>query len=116
MHLLGVLQNGSYARPAAINSRGQVVGFSSIQGISGYRAFITGPNGKGIRDLGLPEEYNMATGINDSGQVTGTTFEVYGYPPGNRRQFNNGRKRVQPSKPAYLTRCPGRGQRGFADQ
>lgn len=85
IHFLAVL--GSYARPAAINSKGQVVGFTSVEGMGGMRAFVTGPNGKGLRDLGLPERYNAATGINDLGQVTGTTFEFGDYSPGDRKQF-----------------------------
>ncbi|MDP2225081.1 PEP-CTERM sorting domain-containing protein [Nitrosomonas sp.] len=55
-----------------INDSGQVVG--SFTSASGYtHAFITGPNGIGMTDLGtlLGAAGSVARGINDSGQVVG---------------------------------------------
>ena len=42
---------GGWSRARALNDSGQVVGESSTLA-GGYHAFITGPNGKGMRDLG----------------------------------------------------------------
>jgi probable HAF family extracellular repeat protein len=90
MRDLGVF-GGNESRATAINSSGQVVG-TSTTGEGEYRpsgffypdshAFITSPNGTGIRDIGtlvvsdLGQLYqnisSSAAGINDAGQVIGT--------------------------------------------
>jgi hypothetical protein len=59
---LGML-DGNYGIASGINDSGQVVG--SVEN----RAFITGPNGVGMRDLGGGSA--KASGISDAGQVTG---------------------------------------------
>jgi probable HAF family extracellular repeat protein len=64
MRDLGTLAANSFAN--GINDAGQVVG-----GSNGH-AFITGPNGTGMRDLGtLGGDGSVAAGINDAGQVAG---------------------------------------------
>jgi probable HAF family extracellular repeat protein len=63
----------------AINDAGQVAGASSTAG--GFsRAFITGPNGVGMIDLGtLPGgDHSYATSINDAGQVAGYSYMADG--------------------------------------
>ena len=56
---------------SGINDAGQVVG-RSITAAGAYHAFITGPNGVGMTDLGtLGGGYSDASGINDAGQVVG---------------------------------------------
>jgi probable HAF family extracellular repeat protein len=61
---------GSFSEAYDINDAGQVAGFSGTPG--GIHAFITGPNGMGMRDLGtLGGNLSYAYGINDAGQVVG---------------------------------------------
>ena len=66
--------SGDSSRALDINDSGQVVGdyFSSTSSL--HHAFITGPNGIGMTDLGAlgGAYYSSASGINDSGQVVGT--------------------------------------------
>ena len=67
---------GGQTRPEALNDSGQVVGFSLTS--DGVRhAFITGPDGVGIRDLGTlgGTDYTVAYDINDSGQVVVTNSD-----------------------------------------
>jgi hypothetical protein len=60
---------------SALNDLGQVTGFKlTTPNSSG--AFITGPNGIGLRALGpLPSTDVYLSGINNSGQVSGTFLE-----------------------------------------
>jgi probable HAF family extracellular repeat protein len=63
----------SYA--GCINNSGEVVGHS-YAGEDYYHAFITGPNGIGMTDLGslgVYYSFSLAYGINDSGQVVGAS-------------------------------------------
>jgi probable HAF family extracellular repeat protein len=61
--------HGSFSNNAAfgINTAGQVVGYFDLPGY----AFITGPDGTGMRDLGLGRD-SSANDINDAGQVVGS--------------------------------------------
>ena len=63
----------------AVNSSGQVAGYSYTPGHLNYHAFITGPNGIGFFDLGtLPGTINsVANGVNDAGRVVGTSYSAF---------------------------------------
>ncbi len=72
-----------YPKPAAINNAGQVVGYLETDSGGHHSAFITGPNGRGMFDLGemfqvgLPEgrfRESYAYDINDDGKVVGDTW------------------------------------------
>jgi probable HAF family extracellular repeat protein len=73
-----------YPKSSGINNAGQVVGYLETDSGAGSRhAFITGPNGRGMFDLGemfeveLPEgrfRDSYAYGINDDGKVVGYTW------------------------------------------
>ena len=69
---LGTLgEDFSSSSALGINDAGQVVG-SSATAAGDRHAFITGPNGKGLTDLGtLGGDFSQAYGINDAGQVAG---------------------------------------------
>lgn len=69
---LDTLTSDSESIAFNINDAGQVVGESrTLDGA--YHAFITGPNGVGIRDLGtVGRRPSEAWGINNSGQIAGT--------------------------------------------
>ncbi|PTR10705.1 putative HAF family extracellular repeat protein [Nitrosospira sp. Nsp5] len=68
----------SWAR--GINDAGQVVG-NSYTAEGRWHAFITGPNGAGMKDLGvslggtfLGGPFTVPRGINDAGQVVGSSY------------------------------------------
>ena len=82
---------GGVADPTAINAFGQIVGGSTIADDSAQRAFLwtpDAPNGTtgSWRDLGvLGGEHSTAKGLNDLGQVVGSTnTEVNGQFVGDR--------------------------------
>ncbi|NBQ70248.1 MAG: PEP-CTERM sorting domain-containing protein [Nitrosomonadaceae bacterium] len=66
---------------SSINNSGQVAGYSSspYPGFGPSHAFITGPNGIGMTELGtLGGTDSIAYDINDSGQVTGSAHTASG--------------------------------------
>jgi len=68
------MSSSSYA--TGINDAGQVAGRSTLEGGLPVHAFITGPNGMGMTDLGTlvgPSDYSAAFGINNAGQVVGNS-------------------------------------------
>jgi probable HAF family extracellular repeat protein len=71
----------TYNEVHAVNDAGQVVGRFDTTGepYAPIHAFITGPNGMGMRDLGtLGGRYSEAYGINDAGEVVGYSHTVEG--------------------------------------
>jgi probable HAF family extracellular repeat protein len=70
---LGTL-GGSESLPQEINSRGQVVGTSLLQGDGAFHAFLWRKGG--VTDLGvLPGDVNsIGAGLNDNGQAVGGSF------------------------------------------
>ncbi|MXS83739.1 PEP-CTERM sorting domain-containing protein [Nitrosomonas oligotropha] len=63
---------------SGINDSGQVVG-GAFTASGNFDAFITGPNGIGMTDLGtLGGDYSYASGINDSGEVVGAAATAAG--------------------------------------
>ena len=63
----------------AMNDSGQIAGSFAIDDTDTYHAFITGPNGIGMTDIGTlgGSDSSFASGINNSGQVAGesSTFD-----------------------------------------
>jgi probable HAF family extracellular repeat protein len=83
---LGALPGGSdFSSAAGLNDKGQVVGFSRANGDA--HAFVSGVSGGPLKDLGTLlasgaglnygayDRYSEATGINNSGQVTGFSYD-----------------------------------------
>ena len=67
-----------YAYASGINDAGRVVGYSST-GPGGQRAFITGPNGVGMTDLGSLDGFeSSASGINAAGQAVLNSSGLFG--------------------------------------
>jgi probable HAF family extracellular repeat protein len=103
MRDLGTLGRASHAN--AINSRGQVVGYSDTKS-GATRAFLW-EKGR-MRDLGTPGGDSEATAINDRGQVVGT----YEAKDGSSRVFlwEKGRMRTLPGTNASAYAITDRGQ------
>jgi probable HAF family extracellular repeat protein len=76
LRTLTALSDDSTGR--GINTSGQVTGSSVMPGGDYNHAFVTGPNGETVTDLGtLPGDDNsVGYAINDSGQVVGTSSSV----------------------------------------
>jgi probable HAF family extracellular repeat protein len=89
---LGTLSGGNYSQAYAVNASGQVAGYSLIPATSQVpaqsHAFLSGPNGGPLNDLGTftGATFCFGIGVNDSGQVAG-----YSNPGGGpRRSFLSG--------------------------
>ena len=81
---LGILGFGDFGWTSDINDAGQVVVNSSTR--TGERhAFITGPDGVGVRDIGTLGPYlnyfTWAEGMSDAGQVVGMASTNVGTGP-----------------------------------
>jgi len=110
---LPTLGGQGWNTPMAINSSGAVVGFSDLPGdVSGgvltpnFQSFLWTREG-GIVNLGvLPgDALSEATGINDFGQIVGTSFDASGSPRvflGENGQIYDLNTLVQANAPLYL--------------
>jgi probable HAF family extracellular repeat protein len=112
---IGNLGGGAFNTPMAINNRGQIAGFSDLPGdvVDGvlvnvnFHAFLWPVKGK-IFDLGTLEgdSISEATGINDEGQIIGTSFTA-GFASSRAFIWQNGKitdlnTLIQPSSNLYL--------------
>jgi probable HAF family extracellular repeat protein len=83
---LGALDGTDRIEVNAINNAGYVAGNVTVKGAEGpfgpytYHAFIAGPNGMGMTDLGTLGGSSYAYGINDAGQVVGESYTADGHP------------------------------------
>lgn len=83
---LGNLGSTALNMGLSVNNRGQVVGVSSLYPDSsvfgGSHAFLWTKEAGAMRDLGtLPGDIqSVGQGINDSGQIVGTSFDPHGNP------------------------------------
>ena len=77
MTALGTLPGGEGSVGYDINDSGQVAGVAG-DAAGTQHAFVTGPNGTGLVDLGTPGLQSQGSAINSSGQVAGTTWVVGG--------------------------------------
>lgn len=74
---LGTISTNSFGY--AINSSGQVTGYSTTNGPGGDRLFLTNAAGTVMTDLGE----GRGRGINDNAQLTGTTVNSHAFITGN---------------------------------
>ena len=70
LKFLGRLPGSTYALPFAVNDLGQVAGESGF-GLSNRRAFVSGPDGGTLKELGAPGKERSASDVNNLGQVVG---------------------------------------------
>jgi probable HAF family extracellular repeat protein len=75
---LGTLPSSSFSDATAINSNGQVVGYST--GSNGQpQAFVySGGSMQGLGTFSPSQSCSIATGINNAGQIVGYTQQSYG--------------------------------------
>ena len=71
LKFLGRLPGSTYALPSAVNDLGQVAGESGV-GLSNRRAFVSGPDGGALKELGAPRKERSASDVNNLGQVVGS--------------------------------------------
>ena len=72
LKFLGRLPGSTYALPSAVNDLGQVAGESGFGlGFSDRRAFVSGPDGGALKELGAPGKGRSASDVNNLGQAVG---------------------------------------------